>query len=90
LLCGCETCSLTAREERTLRTDERKVLWKISEPSRNEVSRDWRKLLNEELHNLYSSAIIIGMMKSRKKRSVERASRMMWRWRKKRKRRRRG
>jgi hypothetical protein len=42
-----------------------RVLRKISGPKRDEVTGGWRKLHNEELHNLYSSQSIIGMIKPR-------------------------
>jgi hypothetical protein len=42
-----------------------RVLRKISGRKRDEVTGDWRKLHNEELHNLYSSPSIIRMIKSR-------------------------
>jgi hypothetical protein len=41
---------------------------RIFGPKRNEVTGDWRKLHNEELHNLYSSPNIIRMKKSRRMR----------------------
>jgi hypothetical protein len=44
------------------------VLRKIFVPKEEEVTGDWRKLHNEELHNLYSSPSIIRMIKSRRKR----------------------
>jgi hypothetical protein len=53
------------REEHRLRVFENSVLRRIFGPKRNEVTGDWRKLHNEELHNLYSSPNIIRMMKSR-------------------------
>jgi hypothetical protein len=43
---------------------ENRVLRRIFGPKRDEVTRDWRKLHNEELHNLYSSPNIIRMIKS--------------------------
>jgi hypothetical protein len=46
-LYGCETWSLTLREERRLR-----VLRRIFGPNRDEVTGEWRKLLNEELNDL--------------------------------------
>jgi hypothetical protein len=58
-LYGCETRSLTSREERRLRVFENRVLRGIFEPKRNKVSGRWRKLHNEELHGLYSSPNII-------------------------------
>jgi hypothetical protein len=45
---------------------ENRVLRGIFGPRRDEVTRDWRKLHNEELHNLYSSRNIIRMIKSRR------------------------
>jgi hypothetical protein len=47
---------------------ENKVLRRIFGPKRDEMTGDWRKLHNEELHNLYSSPGIIRMIKSRKMR----------------------
>jgi hypothetical protein len=43
---------------------ENRVLRRIFGPKRNEVTGDWRKLHNEQLHNLYSSPNIIRMIKS--------------------------
>jgi hypothetical protein len=57
--------SLTLREEHRVRVFENRVLRRIFGPRRDEVTRDWRKLHNEELHNLYSSPNIITMIKSR-------------------------
>jgi hypothetical protein len=61
---GCETWSLL-REEHRLRVFESRLLRRIFSPKRNEVTGDWRKLHNEELHNLYSSPNLIRMIKSR-------------------------
>jgi hypothetical protein len=55
ILYGCETWSLTLREEHRLRVFENRVLTRIFGPKRDEVTGGWRKLHNEELHNLYSS-----------------------------------
>jgi hypothetical protein len=63
---GCGTWSLTLREEHRLRVFENRVLRRIFGPKRDEVTGDWRKLHNEELHNLYSSPNIIRMMRSRR------------------------
>jgi hypothetical protein len=60
LMYGCETWSLTLKEERRLRVFENRVLRRIFGPKRNEVTREWRKLHNEELNGLYSSPIICG------------------------------
>ena len=55
VLYGCETWSLTLREERKLRVFENMVLRRIFGPRRDEVTEEWRKLHNEELNDLYSS-----------------------------------
>jgi hypothetical protein len=55
VLYGCETWSLTLRLERKLRVFENRVLRRIFGPKRDGVMGGWRKLHNEELHNLYSS-----------------------------------
>jgi hypothetical protein len=66
LLYGCETWSLTLREEYTLRVFENRMLRRIFGPKRDGVMGGWRKLHNEELHNLYSSPSIIRIIKSRR------------------------
>jgi hypothetical protein len=53
ILYGCETWSLTLREEHRLRVFENKVLRRIFGPKRDEVTGEWTKLHNE-LHDLYS------------------------------------
>ena len=55
VLNGCETWSLTLREECRLRVFENRVLRKIFGPKRDEVTEEWRKLHNDELDDLYSS-----------------------------------
>jgi hypothetical protein len=55
VLYGCETWSLTLREEHRLRVFENRVLKRIFGPKRVEVTEGWRKLHNEELHGFYSS-----------------------------------
>jgi hypothetical protein len=65
-LYGCETWSLTFREEHSLRMFENRVLRRIFGPKRDEVTGDWRKLYNEELHNLHFSPNVIRMIKSRR------------------------
>jgi hypothetical protein len=63
VLYGCETWSLTLREEHRLRVFENRVLRKIFGPKRDEVTGEWRRLRNEELNDLYSSPNIIRVMK---------------------------
>jgi hypothetical protein len=55
-------------EEHRLRVCENRMVRSIFEPKRDEVIGGWRKLHNEELHNLYSSPSIIRMIKSRRMR----------------------
>jgi hypothetical protein len=52
VLYGCETWSLTVREEHRLRVFDNRVLRRIFGPKRDEVTGEWRKLHNEELHIL--------------------------------------
>jgi hypothetical protein len=63
VLYGCETWSLTLRDEHKLRVFENRVLRRIFGPKRDGVTGGWRKLYNEELHNLYSSSRISTMLK---------------------------
>jgi len=67
VLYGCETWSLTFREECRLRVFENWVL-RIFGPKRDEVTGEWRKLHNEELNDLYSSPSIVRVIKSRRMR----------------------
>jgi hypothetical protein len=76
VLYGRETWSLTLREIYRLRVFENRVLRKIFGPKRDEVTGEWRKLHNEELHNLYSNPDIIRQIKSRRMRWAEHVARM--------------
>jgi hypothetical protein len=67
ILYGCETWPLILLEKHRLRVSDNRVL-RIFEQDRDEVTGDWRKLHNEELHNLYSSPSVIIMIKSRRMR----------------------
>jgi hypothetical protein len=67
---GCEIWSLTLREEHTLRVFENRVIRRIFGRKRQDVTGGWRKLHNEELHDLYSSPVIIIR--------VIKARRMIW------------
>jgi hypothetical protein len=66
VLYGCETLSLTLREEHRLRVFENGMLRIIFGPKRDEVTGGWRKLHNEELHGLYSSPSIVRVIKARR------------------------
>jgi hypothetical protein len=68
VLYGCETWSLTLRGERRLRVFENRVLRRLFGPKRDEITGEWRKLHNEELHDLYSSPYIVRVIKSRRMR----------------------
>jgi hypothetical protein len=54
VLYGRESWSLTLREEHRLRVFDNRVLRRIFGPKREEVTGEWRKLHDGELHNLYS------------------------------------
>jgi hypothetical protein len=74
-LFGCETWSLTLREEHRLRVFENRVLRGIFGPERDEVTEEWRKLYSGELHNLYLSPDI-RQIKSRRMRWAGHVARM--------------
>jgi hypothetical protein len=61
-LYASDTWSLSLREEHRLRVFENRVLRGIFGPKREEVIGGWGELHNEELHNLYSSPHIFGMI----------------------------
>ena len=71
VLFRCETWSLTLREEHRLRLIENKFGAK-----RDEITGEWRKLHNAELHALYSSSNIIRNLKSRRLRYAGHVARM--------------
>jgi hypothetical protein len=75
-LYGCETWSLTLREEHRLRVFENRVLRGIFGPKRDEVTGEWRMLHSGELHNLDSSPDIIRQFKSRRMRWAGHVARM--------------
>ena len=59
VLYGCETWSLTVREEHRLRVFENRVLRRVFGPKRDELTGEWRKLRNKELNDLYSLPNIV-------------------------------
>jgi len=63
VLYGCETWSLTLREERGLRLFDHRVLRRIFGPRRDEVTRERKKLHNEGLNDLYPSPNIFRVIK---------------------------
>ena len=58
VLYGCETWSLTSREEHRPRVIENRAL-KLLRPERNKVTGDRRRIHIEELHDLYSSPVTV-------------------------------
>jgi hypothetical protein len=76
VLYGCETWSLTLREEHRLRVFKNRVLKRIFRPKRDEVMREWRKFHHGELHNFYSSSNIIRQIKSRRMRKARHVASM--------------
>ena len=67
VLYGCETWSLTLREERRLRMFKNRVLRRTFGPKSDEVTGKWRKL-HDELNYLYSSSNTVRLIKSRRMR----------------------
>jgi hypothetical protein len=76
VLYGCETSSLTLREEQRLMVFENRVLRRIFGPKRDETTGEWRRLHIEELNDLYSSPNIIRVIKSRRMRWAGNVARM--------------
>jgi hypothetical protein len=76
VLYGCKTQSLTLREDYKLRVFENRMLRRIFGPKRDGVMGGWRKLHNDELHNLYFSPNIIRIIKTRRMRWAGHVARM--------------
>jgi len=60
---GCETCSLTLKEEPRLKVFENRVLKRIFGAMRDEVTEEWRKLHNKEFNDLYCSPDFVRVIK---------------------------
>jgi len=75
VLYGCETWSLTLREESRIRVFENRNLRRIFGPKRDE-NGEWRRLHNEELHGLYRSPSIVRVIKSTRLRWAGHVARM--------------
>jgi hypothetical protein len=77
VLYGCETWSLTLREEQRLRVFENRILLlRLFGPKKAKVTGGWRKLHNEELHDLYSLPSVIRIIKSSRMRRAGHVARM--------------
>ena len=76
VLYGCETWSLTLRDELRLKVFEDRVLSRVFGPKRDGVIGKWRKLHNEELSDLYSLPNIVRVVKSRGIRRAGHVARM--------------
>jgi hypothetical protein len=66
VLYGCETWSLILREKHRVKVLKTKVMRRIFGSGRDEATGEWRKLHNEELHDLKASPSICPVTKSRK------------------------
>jgi hypothetical protein len=75
-LYGCETWSLTLREERRLRVFENRVLRRVFGSKRHEVTGEWRMPHNKELNDLYSLPSIVWVVKSRRMKWAGHVARM--------------
>jgi hypothetical protein len=73
---GVRLKSLTLTEKHRLRVSENGVLRRIFGPKRDEVTGEWRKVHNGELHNLYPSPDIIRQIKSKRMRWVGHVARV--------------
>jgi len=60
----CETLCLILREEHKLRVFEKRVPWTVFGPKMVKVVKSWRRLHNEEIHNMYASQHIIRVINS--------------------------
>jgi len=74
-LYGCKTWSFTLREEHTPRVVENRVLRRVFGPERDKATVELRKLLNEELNDLFSPSIV-RVIKSRRMSWAEHVARV--------------
>jgi hypothetical protein len=74
---GSETWSLALSEKRRLKVFKNRLMRRIFGAKRVEVTGEWRKLHNDELHNVYSSPNIVRQIKSRRIRSEGHVIRMV-------------
>jgi hypothetical protein len=74
VLYGCESWSLKLGEQQRLRVFGNRVLRRILQPTRYEVTAEWRKLHIEELNDLYCLPNIVRVIKLRRKRLVGHAA----------------
>ena len=68
VLYGCETWSLAVMEGRRLRVFENRVLRRIFQPKRDQITGEWRKLHNEDLNDQYPTPNTVWVKKSRRMR----------------------
>ena len=76
VLYGCETWSLTLREECRLSVLKNRILRLIKLRPKRDETGEWRRFHNEELHSFYRSPNIVRMIRSRRMRLVGRVARM--------------
>jgi hypothetical protein len=76
VLYGCETWFLTLRKEYRLRVFENMVLTRLFGPKKDEATREWKRLHNEDVYDLYSSPNVIWVIKSRRIRCAGHVARM--------------
>jgi hypothetical protein len=76
VLYGCETWSLTLKEERRIRVFKNWMLRRVFGHKRDEVTGEWRKLHNEQIRNFYSLPNIVRVVKSRRMRWAGYVARM--------------
>jgi hypothetical protein len=76
VLYGCETWSLTLREEHRLKVFANRLLRRIFGPKKDEVKEECWKLHNEELRDLHFAPSIIRIIKSRRMRLTGHVARM--------------